>query len=763
MVKCIKLSFLALLLLFEAGTSQSQAQLPVGDHPPAITFDHFPGPVYAFVWRNWNLVEASKLAKVLGCGESEVAELAYSMGLPEKRPAPSSYRKQLYITIIRRNWHLLPYEQLLQLLDMSEEEMQHILKEDDFLFYKLGLLKPQCPVLHYTPPTAEQHRKAAHIKQIVQKHFGKEVLTEEEQRFAFVDELRNYKPQEGAVYRNQHGLRYVYSYFGMFGDPLLDEEMDPYPDGLLARLAEQGINGVWLHVVLNQLVAEGGQFPEFGKDSDKRLANLQRIVERAKKYGISVYLYMNEPRVIPKAFFGKRPHLAGAVNGEFIAMCTSTDEVKQWLEESLYHVFSRVKGLGGVFTISASENHTNCASHGLARQQTCPRCGTKEYSTVLAEVNATIARGVHKADPGAKVIAWDWGWNAHKDGTEVIRKLPDDVWFMSVSEWALPINRGGVAATVGEYSISSVGPGPRAKRHWAVADSMGLKTVAKVQFNNTWELSAVPWIPALDLVAEHASNLAKAGVSNYMLSWSLGGYPSPNLEIANKFSRNKELTIQEALDEIAVERYGEKASPHARKAWTAFSNAFREFPYHGGVVYNAPQQYGPANLLYPRPTGYRSTMVGFPYDDLKGWKAVYPEEIFLNQFRKVAEGWKTGLAHYKKLPGASLPDKQQTAVSDYGIAYASYLHFASTANQIDFAIKRDELLENKKPAERKKTQKAIQKLLKSEIHLAKELYQVTNKDSRIGFEATNQYYYLPQDLVEKVVNCEVMLSGNEFR
>lgn len=36
-------------------------------------------------------------------------------------------------------------------------------------------------------------------------------------------------------------------------------------------------------------------------------------------------------------------------------------------------------------------------------------------------------------------------------------------------------------------------------------------------------------------------------------------------------------------------------------------------------------------------------------------------------------------------------------------------------------------------------------------------------DSRIGFEATNQYYYLPQDLVEKVVNCEVILSGNEFR
>ena len=27
-------------------------------------------------------------------------------------------------------------------------------------------------------------------------------------------------------------------------------------------------------------------------------------------------------------------------------------------------------------------------------------------------------------------------------------------------------------------------------------------------------------------------------------------------------------------------------------------------------------------------------------------------------------------------------------------------------------------------------------------------------DSRIGYEATNQYYYVTQDLIEKVINCE---------
>ncbi|MGA2700970.1 MAG: hypothetical protein ABSH35_07720 [Isosphaeraceae bacterium] len=40
-----------------------------------------------------------------------------------------------------------------------------------------------------------------------------------------------------------------------------------------------------------------------------------------------------------------------------------------------------------------------------------------------------------------------------------------------------------------------------------------------------------------------------------------------------------------------------------RAAWKAFSTAFREFPYDGAVLYNGPQQFGPANLLFASPTG----------------------------------------------------------------------------------------------------------------------------------------------------------------
>ena len=89
---------------------------------------------------------------------------------------------------------------------------------------------------------------------------------------------------------------------------------------------------------------------------------------------------------------------------------------------------------------------------------------------------------------------------------------------------------------IGEYSLSAVGPGPRATRHWELARQAGLKTAAKVQVNNSWELASLPYLPVMDLVAEHCHNLASLGVDGMMLSWSLGGYPSPNLDIAARFA-----------------------------------------------------------------------------------------------------------------------------------------------------------------------------------------------------------------------------------
>ncbi|NMC19918.1 MAG: hypothetical protein GYA33_05795 [Thermogutta sp.] len=733
--------------------------LPVGGNPAALNFPHFPDAAHAVIWRNWGLVSADDLAGVLGASGDEVRTAAAAMGLPPCDATSDLFRRRGYITLIRRNWHLLPYDQLLELLDMTPQELAYVLREDDFLFVKLGNLKPDCDRVRLVPPTAEVQQAEARIRAILAEHLGETAKVEGEPRFAFVEELsRPERPiTEASPERIRQGLRLIYSYFAPYGDPLMHPELDPYPDGLLQRLADLGVNGVWMHVVLRNLAPGGDDFPEFGKGCETRLRNLQALASRAKRHGIGIYLYINEPRAMPHAFFADRPEMAGVKEGEFTAMCTSNPRVQAWLRNSLTHVFREVPDLAGVFTITASENLTNCASH--FRRQDCPRCAARTDDEILAEVNRLIEEGVHAGNPEARVIVWDWGWHGHQDASSLIPLLPKSVWLMSVSEWSQPFERGGIRGTVGEYCMSVPGPGPRAVRHWAEARRHGLKTAAKVQFNVTWELSTVPFLPVLDLVAEHCANLNRQDIDGIMLTWTLGGYPSPNLAVASRFAANKEATAEEVLDAVAAERYGSKPAPQVRRAWAAFSRAFQEYPYSGQVVYNGPQHMGPANLLWLQPSGYRATMTGLPYDDLNGWRGPYPEAVFASQWDKLVEGWQRGLDEFRAAEALADQDKRPVLESDLRVAEAAFLHFASVRNQVRFVMLRNAWLgaDPDSPAGRDLQSKLLA-VVEDELVLAKRLFTLASADSRLGFEASNHYFYVPGDLLEKIVNCEDILS-----
>jgi hypothetical protein len=751
---------LALPVVLAASLATADTSLPEGSSPPAVEFRHFPSRLHAFVWRNWPVVEARRLAEVLGTSAENVRSLAESMGLPPQGPILPQWHDRGYITVLRRNWHLLPYDQMLTLLGMSADDLAYSLREDDFLFIKLGSLKPKCQPLRWSPPDDAARRRAEAIRRIVREIFGPDPQPEEP-RFAFVSRLAKAAAAPPAATVAGGGPRYIYSYFAMYGDPLLHPELDPYPDGLLEKLASVGVNGIWLHTVLRTL-APSPTFPEFGQGHERRLANLQDLVRRAKRHGIDVYLYLNEPRAMPEAFFATRPQLRGVREGDHWALCTSRPEVRRWLTDSLEYVFRQVPGLGGVFTITASENLTNCASHG--RQQQCPQCCARVPAEIIAEVNAAIESGVHRGNPGAKVIAWDWGW-ADAWTPDVIRRLPKSVWLQSVSEWSLPIRRGGTSSVVGEYSISSVGPGPRANRNWELARHAGLKTVAKVQLNNSWELSTVPYLPVLDLVAEHAGNLARRGLDGMMLSWSLGGYPSPNLEVASQFATDPAADKEVVLDRVARHRFGDDGSPHARRAWQAFSLAFRQYPFHASVLYQSPVQVGPANLLYAKPTGYHATMTGIPYDDLDGWRGPYPADVFAEQFRQVAERWRPGLDELEQAAAAAPADHAREAHEDLIFARAAHLHFLSVAQQARFTSARNALLANQgqslSPAARQSLLTSMREAAEAEARTARELWVLARENSCIGYEASNQYFYLPIDLMEKVVNCRDVVDSLE--
>ncbi|NLM79091.1 MAG: AAC(3) family N-acetyltransferase [Ruminococcaceae bacterium] len=252
----------------------------------------------------------------------------------------------------------------------------------------------------------------------------------------------------------------------------------------------------------------------------------------------------------------------------------------------------------------------------------------------------------------------------------------------------------------------------------------------------------MPYLPVIDLVREHLDNLYSCGVSALMVSWTLGGYPSANLALAARYYWD---------DKTASGTHA--SSDIAETAQTLFSQAFRSFPFHVGVLYRCPQNYGPMNLLLPRPSGYSATMIGFPYDDLKSWRSIYPEDVFINQLAKLCTDWEKGLDLLEKAPSEPRLEELKR------VARAAWIHFKSTLLQARYVQLRDAIpdeadVEAYNGFIRKGL---IQDVIRQEGDLAAAMWQIIQKDSRIGFEASNHYYYTESSFKEKVLNTQYLL------
>ena len=117
--------------------AEDSSRVPASPKP--IPEPHFPDRLHLFVWRNWELANTDRLAQVLETTNEKVLEIGTLMGLPKKIELSDDQLHRIYITVIRQNWHILPEDQLIELLGWTREHFEYVLREDDFLWIKLGV------------------------------------------------------------------------------------------------------------------------------------------------------------------------------------------------------------------------------------------------------------------------------------------------------------------------------------------------------------------------------------------------------------------------------------------------------------------------------------------------------------------------------------------------------------------------------------------------------------------------------------------------
>jgi len=714
---------------------------------PKIRDAWFPAEYQAVLFRTWGMYSAERLALVLETTPENIKDSWALLGLDPNKEIDPEWRRRGYITTIRDTWHTLSKPQQCTLLDISAEEYEIILREDDFLDHKISF-KAEGTQCYWRPLTEEETARTKELALLL-KEIEKKIGDAPDHAFDFA---RNYYLPASPIetpYPSFEGkdLKFIYSYFALYGDPLIDETLDPFPDKLLEEYAKYGVNGVWMQGVLYQLVPYPFA-PEMSQGWEIRQKNLKKLVDRAAKYGIGIYLYFNEPRWMPNEVFEKFPQIKGRTLEDkgMACLCTSTPEVKDYLENGAYQLFSAVEGLAGFFTITRSENPTNCYSHTNEDNCNCPRCSQRQVPDVLAEVNNLLYRGAKRANPNARGIAWVWGWPDDRVET-VIEMLDDGIIFQSTSETHIKLNKGA-PVEVADYTMSNPGPGEWAKNNWNLAKKHNHECCAKVQFNNTWECSGVPYIPVFDLVAEHAINLKNEDIRHMMLSWTLGGAPSPTLSLVTGIFDGK-YDPKTCVDEMIDDIFPKESAETVKKAQKIMSDAFRDFPFSCAVVYNSPLTTGPRQVFFTEKTDRRGAMVGISFDSVNTWSAEYAEDVFENQLNKVVEPWREAV---KLLEACT--DTSEVFCEFVSCAKGTLIHFESVLHLTRFVRARNAIMEGETTLDGKDAKEVMLRALDDEENNTINAIRVQSKDSRIGFEASNHYNFSRQNLLEKLINID---------
>ncbi len=691
-------------------------------------------PWQRVIFRNYGAVKSQLIGKVVNLSEEQVVYHANALGLGAVEYEPS-WQKDGFVTLIRNNWDILTEKDIATLLELTEKELKTLLVEYDFLDVKLGV-KPSVEGVNYYPLTEEEQENTKKVKELVQANFTKRKV----KPFTFFDNFSKpyYLSGNGGITD-----RFASSYCAKYSGSLLDDNLSDYSDDYLQKLASTGTNGIWLSDTLRNLA----EFPfdkTLSPDYQIRVRNLRKLTERCEKHGIKVYLYINEPRSLPKSFFDKYPDLKGQDIGDgTYCLCTSKKQVRDYLYNAIKSVAENVPKLYAVMTISMSENPTHCYSRPWDGTEniatTCPNCIGRKPQEIVAEVNNTIYRALNDGNGYTKLITNIWGWVNYsgKDKKEVFETLDlldKDIDVLCVSEYAKEFVRGGVAGKVDDYSISVGGPSDFSQKVLTYARDKGHRIWAKVQMNASWECSAVPYLPAFGLMVEHVKRLKALQTNGIMLGWSLGGYPGGVLSLVNTLCENHNFDESEWYKNV----YGENAKT-VQDAVKIFDDAFTNYPFSVYNIYFGGHNLGCGNLWSFEKQNRESTMVCFAFDDLDRWTTPYGVDIYLSLMGELCSKWEEGLKLIDGLVGNS------TTEEFIRCAKGAYIHLKSALNLATFSKCKSDVKVN---------YQTLKDCIDNEKKLTKALYELFIEDSKIGFEMTNHYYYNENLLLEKLINLK---------
>ena len=228
-------------------------------------------------------------------------------------------------------------------------------------------------------------------------------------------------------------------------DELLSDT-DYYPEPYLSTLAREGINVLWLTVMLSEVSWSSIQAPD--AKMEKRLARLRETVERCRRYGIRIFVLFIEPAgfVGESDMLKEHPELEGVDWGYSMkCFCPSSQTAYDHLYQQMFNLFSNVPHLGGVINIPYGEALCSCFYGGFYPYR-CSRCHDLKPWQVMLNVLGPMFKGMRDAAPDSEFVCWIYNSAAQMKYDwlcECVRHLPEGMIFLYNFESGIKVKQQG--------------------------------------------------------------------------------------------------------------------------------------------------------------------------------------------------------------------------------------------------------------------------------------------------------------------------------
>jgi len=391
----------------------------------------------------------------------------------------------------------------------------------------------------------------------------------------------------------------------------------------------------------------------------------------------------------------------------------------------------------------------------------------------------------HRLDPKIEVLPWDYNIDFRPEGVEVknyvIDQYPLDAIPLLTFENGKGFSRDGERGYLKDYAINETGPAEVTAAQVAHARERGIQTIyAKADTWASWQYGTFPYLPFPYQWYARYQALEKTGINGTMESWSYGFKPNWVAELRCWYSWSDAPALDDLLKATAKREFGAGSEKPVLEAWDHFSRAIRLVPDTGPNMGTTNAIGAPFFFETPEPL---AMTVGHSWTDQEIWSrrseispywpyAVrrvillpdfsnrvnvaerYAQPFSLKVFNKylllAADEMEKGLESYRRAGLAAPEAKRKSAFREVLLAEQLQRMMRSDQAILEFENLRFRLGHNANKADAGGLLDRMTTILREEIARTEASLETDRRDSRLGYEYENDYFYTPFVLREKL-------------